>query len=571
MMNTLETSRDCWIVNMFYKINKERFNKLSVILLCIILCMYLYYIVNTNLFIGKYGLMTSLNWVFFSLLYFNIIILLLNIYKKNYFSTIFATVILFIIIFITPLLLEGNPRFTFSYLVYGHTKFILNTAHIEGQLFTYQQWPGLMVLGSIIIQITSYEGHMMIAVFQIILKIISLVIIFTLMMTMGIEKNYSFFGLLLFILIDWTSHMYYTPPALGTLFFIIIVLIVFLSIFKELDRQKTFIMIILLFTALTISHGLSSILALIFFGGVISILIIYYRYDVNYKYLLIKNTNLVIIPLIILTFWTFFVIGDFTHANLNSYITNIFNIFSIVEATEKSINPSGNLYKDILFIKLSYTILIILISIPCLIYVINKFKTPNLHYSLPFISLITAAVVLPLIVGPYGGEIISRAFGYCTPFLIILMLLVKNKKYYTILIIFILISPAPLMISLYGNEQMDYVSTSELSGINHYYENYNYSIITISGGRAWLMNNIEKMVIQNLNFGNSTDFVKNNSGNIVLSQRSIESYEFTYGKLEYNNLLCNLNSDYYIKTYNSKAFTIYTFNPTSTLDSEKIH
>jgi hypothetical protein len=533
--------------------------RVALLLSVISILLWSYFLKNAELYIGSYGLANSLNIYYFLSMFCLIISFLLLIICSNYTILIVDLTYFYLMLYILPFILEKSAFFPYSYLTYGYTEYILRNSHINADILNYQSWPGLMYLGSFLVILSGLSESHVIICFQIFSKILSIILIYLIFSLIFEDKKIRFLGILIYLLGDWTAQSFYTPPALGFLFYLLALYLFLLMLYNrkiKLSSQWSIIILIVIF-ALIETHMLSSIVSLF---SIISILL---------AWKLIKNidriqkfSKLIILFFSTILLWHIYIIPNNYSNHLSSSIKYLFNIFGIVSSTENSVFGLGLEHTNVMHIKFIYTIVFYLIAILGILFIVLGRNSKKSDYvSISLMIILSNSILIPLIVGPYSGEILSRAFNYSAPFLAVFIAANKNEKlFYPIIIGFLIIAPVFFNISAYGNHKFDYVSYEELSGAKFYYEfgNSNEFIQSLNE-RIWRFRYIEndKWKKLKIDYFNSTKlFAENSIGYVALYERDTQGYAF-FNKDITEIFKDHLNNIYFDKICNSNNFELY--------------
>lgn len=507
----------------------------------------------SDLEIGSYGLISSVNPLFFVALFLLTIsfLLILNFDAESKMLPV-EIITFYCMLYFLPLLLEKTAGFTYSYLTYGYTEYIIRNGFINAEYLPYQNWPGLMFFGCIMTFITQLAGTQILYLYPIIIKPITLVAIYWIFSALTKDRVIRGLATLIFLIGDWTSYGYYTPPSLGVFFSTFIISLLLLSIYQRRENitQWTITIIILLFS-IVVSHLLSSIVAFVSLFIIFIILKIYKRPS---------NIGIVLFPVVLVS-WLIFCTSEFVSRNASRAIAQMFDASAIVTSTAQSSVGLGMEHTTVMYIKIAFIILFSAIAALGILYTLTiKEQRTSLSTIIPLVLIISSAIIMPLITGAYSGEIISRAFGYTAPFLAFFIAKNwNNKAFKIIIVVFLFIAPLLFVISAFGNAKLDYVSPSEISGVDFYYETSNHKdpIYSLSQ-RIWSYEYIEDHSWQELNISSKIVLSSQvNKGYVAVYKRDFESYQFLNSKIDVVEIKDSIDSNYANHVYTSSDFDIY--------------
>jgi hypothetical protein len=528
------------------------------VLYIISIILYIYMIYSSHLDINDLGLINGLN---LPLLIFSVYILYLIIFiSSNFYFFGISLLTIYVILYLLPYFFEKTPGFTYSYVVYGFTDYIIRTGHVNTILFAYHNWPGVMFLGSIMAILSNINMIHLILIYQVIIKILSLMLLYLLFSKFSSKKETVFLALLIYLVGDWTAQNYYTSPSMGILFYLLI-LFIFSSKFLYLEQvpaieqlSKWHLCMLIASICIIISHLLGSIVLITNIVIISSFL--------RLRQIKIEINHYLFFLIIAFLSWLMFPVGDFFHKNASEFFRDVANVNSIIFSTQESVGLSGAGIEHgfIMKFKIIYLLLFCLIALLGILNcMIKKDDGKSLDTMLPLTIIITNSIFIPLIVGPYGGEIISRAFGYTSPFLAYFIAKNWSVKIIKILtILFLLISPILFPLSAYGNSKIDYVSPIEIHSIEKCYEicNLNNSFQSFTQ-RIWPHKYIELIKWKPLDPYIATRLWNNEKANyIAISKRDVDNYVFLQGNIPLKKINDNFNKGLN-KIYDCNEFQLF--------------
>jgi len=450
---------------------------------------------NHILDVETFNLVLNINLLFILSLLINSVLIVLYVMNKIKYHISLSIFLIIIQMNFSLIIIDKLPSFTYQYLSFGYTDFVLRHHRIDPSTLSYQNWPGIMFLMSNSIIIMDMKFYNILIIYQIYMKIVSILAIFYILKQFKFSKNSIVLILSIYIIGEWTAKFYATPPSFGS----ILLLFSLIILLKNKKDEKMTIIFIILSSSLIISHLLSSLVFL-------SIMIGYLLFQ---KYKIRKRSFRNYIPIysILLIIFNVIIISDFFKNNFSLFIENLFNLTSIFKSTETSTINVGELYSNMMKIKIFTTLIYSFMAFMGILISFKHFKK-----NLKIFLILSSILILPIFVGAYSGEIVSRVFGYSSVFLAIYFVFVFRRKYFKYLvIILIFILPIFSYVSSYGNYQYDRVSNQEINGCEYIWDYSNTSInITVISERI-----IKSRYIENVN---------------------IEQYDFEEGEMEYNSL-----------------------------------
>ncbi|MFX0087640.1 MAG: hypothetical protein ACFFAU_18465, partial [Candidatus Hodarchaeota archaeon] len=221
----------------------------------------------SNLSMPCFGLISGLHWTY----YLALIILFLtfcislsdvNTFKKLIFLEI---ILLIVLLYATPSLLERTPRITSGFKFYGHTEYILRNGMISQEKLWYHAWPGFFYLFSVVFTLLPELNYFfLITYYPFIWSLFTLPFLYTLFSYVSRKKTISLLAIWVFYTLNWVGQNYFSPQSLA------IILLLLLSMFLAriacngiIEEKKSVIIISLLLITLLLTHILTTLFSLI--------------------------------------------------------------------------------------------------------------------------------------------------------------------------------------------------------------------------------------------------------------------------------------------------------------------
>jgi hypothetical protein len=536
--------------------------RLPKILLSISVILWAVSILFTNLQIGDYGLVFSLNPIF----YVSIFIITISFFyciKKDQdnFTLVLHLIFLALIFLSIPIAIEKTPRFTYNYLSAGNIDYILQNGYSNPAHIAYQSWPGIFYLGTILTYITSISPIELILYVPIILSIISIPLGFLLARSLLKNKKEAWAFLLIGLLIFFGSAIYFVP---GVLAGFLATILIYLLIKHELLGKNSYgfmFAFIIICVSMVVSHWLTSMNTLI----VLAILILL-------NFILTRNTtkffnqiSIAIFAFATICVWQIYMTDNYSLSIFISTIngmlneqTNLQNTYSAVQ----SMGFSGSAaHSSVVYVHYFAAFILVALAMTGLLQeLISDRKISIKNYILALWLLSNTLLIL---ITAYSGEILSRVFSASE--IILNMFAAKNinNKFLSILLISaLLIFPALSIINAYGDEYNDYVPTNEISGSNFLYErSVEGSNINSLNVRLWVSQYSDNLTWNELDPDYDEWNISYPGINYVLiSTTDIQSFEFMYGTVNTDELASISNYSNYNKIYenkNNNGYIIY--------------
>ena len=186
-----------------------------------------------------------------------------------------ATALVMTIMFlnVAPAIIKTPVWLSNSYYPFGEALLINSNGHLVSRpldiLTSYHYWPLFLYLTSIFTLVTGIPDYFILKLLP--LLTISMYGLLTFLILRGKVKSvYAMAGAAWFIGSFWLRQHYFGPPSISFIFFLTLALIGSWLFLEEKKEKQTFaarFLFILFFTALTLTHALTSLMALMFLLG----------------------------------------------------------------------------------------------------------------------------------------------------------------------------------------------------------------------------------------------------------------------------------------------------------------
>lgn len=358
-----------------------------------------------------------------------------------------------------PILVEGTPRFPFSYSVSGHVINILQNGGLTPGLLPYQNWPGMMILGSAIFSVPLLDPSTGMAFFYVFHAWVIFFLSYSIASALFQTVWKRWLAMWLFLLTNWVGQGYFVPPSVGLLLvassLFVLIRLARAPVLPGHGRATAWVIAnIIIFAALVTTHFLTSLFVLFV------LLFILTLRAASPRRVSLPHGGAVLFGSMLVA-WLMFYAGDFFIGQLPVWINQALTLGSITE-TSLEFAFSGGPERLILSNIKTFTLL--LISVLALVGVARFFRQRSGNPAPVFVLLALVAGSFALVLTTaYGGEIVSRAYSYALLPLAMLACLGKLTPRGKTILAAVIVGSFPLyVISAYGNEAFDYVAATEL-------------------------------------------------------------------------------------------------------------
>jgi len=387
-----------------------------------------------------------------------------------------------VLVWLTPYVLEGTPRFRTSYLSYGYVDPVFRGQGLFPRLFVYHNWPLFSIGMAALRHAFALSPLTLMAFFPTVIMALYLVPLSALLL-MATDRSWPrrngrwpelsgllgadarwVVGLWLFVVFQWTNQDYFSPQALAFLFYLGLMVVL---AHTALRRDGTFTAVsggatVVLFTLIVATHVLSGLIALFVIAGL----------TVTKQ---LRRPTLLLLCLLVFVAWqaypaapfyefyghrllqTVFAAGDFLQTNVSGRISG--------SGEHLTVSRARVAVTAIAFLLGLFAVAMYLWPGPR-----DRWRRPRLLWQSLSSELRFALAWLlsTVLVGPvsaYGGEMLIRTELFSLPPLAIILAATVTRRRVLAVAAGTITVMAPLhILTHYGNELYDYVSPGELSG-----------------------------------------------------------------------------------------------------------
>jgi hypothetical protein len=371
-----------------------------------------------------------------------------------------------LVVWLTPLILEGTPRFRTSFTNYGYVDPVVRGVGLLPDRFIYHNWP-LFPLGmAALVQFTGVSPLQLMAIFPLVMIVgylVPLAMILRMVSAYGpgsgdrAESAPSAArtaawpaGLWLFAVFDWTSQDYFSPQAVAFLFFLVWLAVLVHVILRQAGRPSTRSVAALLglFGLIVVTHVLTSLEVLGVLAAVSAAR-------------LIRQPTLALTCALVFIVWQLNVAGPFFTFYADRLQNSLLDITDFVQVNVASRVRGSPEHAVIAELRIVVTgVVFALAGLAAFV----RLRRPGPRAALlGVVFLFGIAFVAPASL--YGGEMVIRVLLFSLPMLAGLAVLAFGHRAYRLLVVATLIVMAPVhILTHFGNEALDYVSPGELAG-----------------------------------------------------------------------------------------------------------
>jgi hypothetical protein len=426
-------------------------------------------VAGSSLRLDGYGLASSLPWAYFlGLMCLPLASGVQWLRGRQASSTaIVIHVVLFVlIVWLTPLVLEGTPRFRTSYVNFGYVDPVLRGVGLLPDRVIYHNWPLFPVAMANLVRATGLSPLVLMAAFPIVMMLAYLVPLAAILRTLAIYGAGAGVvsggvvsharvawpaGLWLFVVFDWTSQDYFSPQAVAYLLFVVwVAVLVHVVIRRDGEASPgTTIALLGLFSLIVVTHVLTSLEVL----GVLAALT---------ATRLLRRPTMVVTCGLIFIVWQLNMAGPFFGFYADRLHESLLDINDFVRVNLASRVTGSSQHAQITQLRILVSgVLFALAGLAVLVRLLGSGRSRGVVLGIAF--LFGIAFIAPASV--YGGEMLIRVLLFSLPMLAALAVAAFGAWAYRVVLVVAITVMAPVhILTHYGNELHDYVSPGEIAG-----------------------------------------------------------------------------------------------------------
>jgi len=391
---------------------------------------------------------------------------------------------LIVMLFAAPALLESAARFSVSWRHAGIIEVLTRTGRIDSTIDAYFSWPGFFALGAFVTQAAGLSSAIDMAPWApVTFNLLYLPAVVLILRAGTADARVVWTGTWIFFVGNWIGQDYFSPQGLAYFLYLMIIGIL-LTLFRpappergwiarwfrpwDADRerpklrphQRAALMasVLLLFATTIYSHQLTPFAVV----GIVILLVIVRRIDA---------TGLPMVMLVLLGAWLSYMTVEYLSGHIDALISRIGSVDSTVAANLTDRFRGSSLHLLVLGVRALTTLMIFGLA-----FVGSLDRLVQGRRDLTWPALAAAPFGL-LLLQDYGGEMLLRVYLFSLPFAAFLAahafvsVEARGRPRHAFVLFGILtILGGAFLISRYGNERMDMVTSTEVAGIQQLYD-----------------------------------------------------------------------------------------------------
>ncbi|AII58960.1 MAG: hypothetical protein AAC990_08270 [Dehalococcoides mccartyi] len=396
------------------------------------------------------------------------------------------TFIMLIMLWLSPVILQSSPvsaQWTYG-IYYPNTQFISQTGGIDPAAYTFHNWPGFFILdyslsaasGTSCLDFLAFYGPFL-------MQILMFVPLYCLFKNIIPNPNHRFAAIWVFYLANWVAQIYFVPQGVGVFFLICLLALITSPGFSLAQGNAVShrVVVILVLAALTVTHLLTSVAALLCVAALI-------------LSRLVKGFNLGILAIVMVGCWTIYGAATQFDSQLPEFVNRAFELENLFQfSSAGSGGEAGAAFLQISQVRFIFSGLFAGLAV---LGVLLSLKYRH-RFDFPLLALEgVAAVILCSML--YGSEFWTRAFLFSlVPIAYFTVKLLRNRLSTLIMVAVLLVAIPGHLLAHYGAVS-DMVSRFDVSAWQ-YLENYTQRGY-ISGGISYIKPDYLNLSLKKLNW-----------------------------------------------------------------------
>jgi hypothetical protein len=378
----------------------------------------------------------------------------------------------FVVVWATPTLLEGTPRFRTSYVNYGYVDPIVRGNGLDGVRFLYHNWPlfSLLMAGVVAIGVSP---EVLLTIFPLLafasyLLVLPVFLIIVAAPSGRLDARAAMDSLRrprvvtgsivvaswLFLVFNWTGQDYFSPQALAYLLFLGFLAVLAIGARSPAGRLSPGLMgvALALFTAIVATHVLTSLYALAVLGALTLTR-------------LIRPWTFAVTAIVIFLVWQVTVAAPFYSTYGDRLLDGLLRATTFFESNVADRVAGSPGHGTVVLLRIVAAGIVFLVGGLAGFVQLRRLRN-DAALAFPAVGFMGVAVVTPISI--YGGEALIRGLLFTLPFVLALVVLAADLRIVRIAVVGALLVGAPLHVfTHFGNELYDYVPPGELEGYRY--------------------------------------------------------------------------------------------------------
>lgn len=369
-----------------------------------------------------------------------------------------APVLAFVlIVWLTPLILEGTPRFRTAYQSWSYVDPLLTGHGLRPQQFIYHNWPVFPGLFAGIEQVTGLRDTTIMAAFPLTVMLAWLALTVALVRTLAPDAGPVGWalGAWAMAVFSWTNQDYFSPQALAFVLFLALMLVLARAA-RDGGRlgQKEMAAAVALYAVIVATHALTSMIAL----ALVAALTLTRT---------VRRPAIVLIFALMFVAWQAYVADPFYAAYGPRLRETLLAAGDFLQVNAASRVSGSAEHLTVTRARILVSLAAFGLAAVAMLLSRGRRREPAWRFAVTY--LVALAIVTP--VAAYGGEMLIRALLFTLPMIVALVAIAQPRGRLLAIYVLLLVVLAPVhILTHYGNEAYDHVSQQEIDGFRFFAE-----------------------------------------------------------------------------------------------------
>ena len=422
--------------------------------------------------VGSLGLVSILPVTFFVSVSFLISFCFITLIsgRQDQVLLFFQTIVLISTLSFTPAIIENTARNTTTYSNYRSVDFVLQEKQIDPSVQWIHNWPGFSIAYAALMQITAFPVPILLQTYT---TFFNVALLFPLLMFFRltvVNWKLRWTAIWTFYISNWVGQDYFSMQSFGFFAFVLMISVLFRLMNSGDCTRYWCVTLLLLFSCVATSHLLSSL----------AVLAVVFTFSAS-GYL--RKPVFAALLALFFASWTVYGAATYLSWNLRQFIAESLNFELIVRANVVARMGGSPEHMTVAQIRV---ILSALIAIFAFCGLLLTWRRRELGRVGKKVLITVIGVFLLTGLSAYGGELFMRIFLLSlVPSCYFISKASNLKAFFCVFAVFLIFVAPPLrMIAHYGNETMDYVPPSEITGVELLYKATTHGYV-IGGARSY--------------------------------------------------------------------------------------
>jgi len=357
-----------------------------------------------------------------------------------------------LIVWLTPLVLEGTPRFRTSFQSWNYVDPLLRGDGLQPDRLVYHNWPLFPQLFAAFQQVTGLRDTTIMAAFPLVVMLAWLALTVALVRVLAPDAGPVGWALGAWALVvfSWTNQDYFSPQAVAFVLFLGLILVLARAAVRDGGRLTPgrAAIVIALYAAIVVTHALTSMIVLALIGAL----------TITRS---VRHPALILIFALMFTIWQ----ADFADPFYADYGPRLRETL-LAAGDFLQVNAAGRVSgsaEHVTVTRVRILVSLAAFGLGAVAAIVSRGRRHEPAWRFAVTFLIALAIVTP--VASYGGEMLIRSLLFALPMIVALVVIARPKGPLLAMYVALLVVVAPAhIVAHYGNEAYDYVSEEEIEG-----------------------------------------------------------------------------------------------------------